>query len=66
MTKEHQGNSQKLEQLKGPKGLLARPLSEIYLRRENNSVRPPQGSVSHFQDLSYFELYQCKQRQKIM
>ena len=36
--------------------VFARLLSEIYLRRENNSVHPPQGSVSHFQDLSYFEL----------
>ena len=35
--------------------VFARLLSEIYLRRENNSVHPPQGSVSHFQDLSYFE-----------
>lgn len=35
--------------------VFARLLSEIYLRRKNNSVHPPQGSVSNFQDLSYFE-----------
>lgn len=45
----------KIKAHKDSSEVFARLLSEIYLRRENNSVHPPQGSVSHFQDLSYFE-----------
>lgn len=45
-----------IEAQKDSSEVFARLLSEIYLRRENNSVHPLQGSVSHFQDLSYFEL----------